>query len=110
MPGLLVTMSAQVMCGHGGQAKFAAPNPRVKCNGQPVPMSAPPVVIAGCSNPPPPANVGPDVVGNWIPATHTARVKSMKQPLVCASSMGTAMPSGVPVTVANPGQTKVNAQ
>jgi hypothetical protein len=103
-------MTAQVLCGHGGQGKFLMPNPKLKMSGVLVPLSAPPVMIAGCSNPPPPVNTGPDVIGNWIPATHTARVKSMKQPLICASSMGTAVPSGVPVTVASPGQTKVIGQ
>jgi hypothetical protein len=107
MPGFLVTMSGQVSCGHQGKAAFLMPNPRLKVAGMLVPLSAPPVMISGCSNPPPPVNVGPDVIGNWIPATHTARVKSMNLPLVCQSSMGVAVPSGVPVTVMMAGQTRV---
>ena len=107
MPGFLCTMSAVVLCSHGGNAKFAAPNPRVKVMGVPVPLSPPPVVIAGCSNPTPPINTGPDVIGNWIPPTHTMRVKSMNLPLVCQSSTGIAVPSGLPVTVAFAGQVRV---
>lgn len=107
MPGFLVTMSAKVLCGHGGQGAFLMPNPRVQIMGTPIPLSAPPVMISGCANPPPPVNVGPDVIGNWIPPTHTVRVKSLGMPLICQSSMGVAVPSGVPVTVAFAGQVKV---
>jgi hypothetical protein len=100
-------MSAVVLCGHGGKANFAAPNPRVKIMGVPVPLSPPPVVIAGCANPPPPVNTGPDVIGNWIPPTHTMRVKSMSLPLVCQTSKGIGVPSGLPVNVVFAGQTRV---
>jgi hypothetical protein len=107
MPGMLATMTAKVMCSHGGQGAFLMPNPRLKIMGQLVPLSPPPVMFSGCSNPTPPVNTGPDVIGNWIPATHTMRVKSLGQPLICQSSTGTAVPSGLPMLVASPGQTRV---
>src|SRR3972149_4121800 len=59
MPGFVLTMSCAVTCAHGGQAKPAAPNPRVKIMGTPVPMSAPPFMVAGgAMGVPPPAGPG----------------------------------------------------
>ena len=107
MPGFLLTMSAVVLCSHGGKVNFAAPNPRVKIMGVPVPMSAPPVLIAGCANPPPPVNLGPCVSAPWIPPTHTVRVKSNSLPLVCQTSQAIAVPTGTPITIAFAGQTRV---
>ncbi len=107
MPGFLLTMSAAVICAHGGKVNFAAPNPRVKIMGVPVPMSAPPVLIAGCAFPPPPVANGPCVVANWIPPTHTIRVKSMGMGLVCQTSMAIAVPTGTPITIAFAGQVRV---
>jgi hypothetical protein len=107
MPGFLLTMSAAVMCAHGGKCNFAAPNPRVKIMGVPVPMSAPPVVIAGCAFPPPPVANGPCVTANWIPPTHTVRVKSNGMPLVVQTSQAIAVPTGTPVVIAFAGQVRV---
>ena len=107
MPGYLLTMTAAVMCTHGGQAKFTAPNPRVKLSGTPVPMSAPPMAIAGCANPPPPANIGPCVVGNILPPTLTLRVKSMGQGLVCQTTQILGTPTPAPLQIASPGQMRV---
>jgi hypothetical protein len=69
-------------------------------------MSAPPLVIAGCAFPPPPAGNGPCVSAPWL-AGHTVRVKSMGMPLLCQSSQATAVPTGTPVIIANPGQMRV---
>jgi hypothetical protein len=108
VPGYLLTMSAAIVCSHGGKGNLTAPNPRVKIMGQPVPMIAPPVMVAGCSNPPPPANVGPCVSALWIPPTGTARVKSMGQPLLCQSSQTTpAIPTGTPLNIVFAGQARV---
>ena len=107
MPGFLLTMSAQVMCSHGGQAKCPAPNPRVKIMGTPVPMSSVPYLVAGCAFPPPPVANGPCVSAPFIPPTATIRVKSMGQGLLCQSSMATAIPTGTPLIIAFAGQVKV---
>lgn len=96
-----------MLCAHGGTVSFAAPNPRVQIMGVPVPMSAPPVLIAGCSFPPPPVANGPCVVANWIPPTHTLRVKSMGMGLVCQTSMAMAVPTGTPISIAFAGQVRV---
>lgn len=89
MPGYLLTTTAKVMCAHGGMANFPAPNPRVKIMGTPVPMSAVPVVIAGCAMAiPPPAGPGPTpcISATFLPPTMTLRVKSMGQGLLCQTS------------------------
>ena len=100
-------MSAAVLCAHGGTVSFAAPNPRVMIMGVPVPMSSPPVLIAGCPFPPPPVANGPCVTANWIPPTHTLRVQSMGMGLVCETSMAMAVPTGTPITIAFAGQVRV---
>ena len=118
MPGFLVTMSVMVMCAHGGQAKPTAPNPRVKIMGQPVPMSSPPFMVAGCPMTiPPPAGPGPTpcISATFLPPTMTLRVKSMGQPLLCQTSMtGPAIttppsPPAPLMPIANPGQQRVKA-
>ena len=117
MPGFLLTMSAVVMCAHGGQAKPMTPNPRVKLMGTPVPMSSPPFVIAGCAMVvPPPAGPGPTpcISATFLPPTMTVRVKSMGQPLLCQTSMtGPAIttppsPPAPLLPVVSAGQTKVS--
>ena len=107
MPGTLLHVGATVLCTHGGQAQPTAPNPRVMIMGVPVPMSAPPVLIAGCPFPPPPVANGPCVSAPWIPVTHTVRVKSNNLPLVCQSSQAIAVPTGTPIVIAFAGQTRV---
>ena len=90
MPGFLLTMQCKVMCAHGGQAMPAAPNPRVKIMGAPVPMSAPPFMVAGCPMVIPPlAGPGPTpcISATFLPPTMTMRVKSMGQGLLCQTSM-----------------------
>jgi hypothetical protein len=119
MPGYLLTMNCMVTCPHGGQAKPVAPNPRVKIMGTPIPMSAPPFVISGCSMVvPPPAGPGPTpcITAMFLPPTGTTRVKSMGQPLLCNSSATgpciTTPPSPPAplLPVASAGQTRVRGQ
>lgn len=97
MPGFLLNASSTVICAHGGQAKPTVPNPRVKVMGVPVTTLGPPYVVAGCANPPPPANVGPCVVGNWI--VGALRVKVMGLPVLLQSAQGICVPTGTPLTV-----------
>jgi hypothetical protein len=70
-------------------------------------MSAPPLVIAGCANPPPPANIGPCVTATILPPTLTLRVKSMGQGLVCQSTVAIGVPTPAPLSIVNPGQQRV---
>lgn len=89
MPGYLLTMNCVVTCAHGGQAKPAAPNPRVKIMGTPVPLAAAPFLVSACTmviSPPTGPGPTPCITANYITATGTVRVKSMGQPLLCASS------------------------
>ena len=104
MPGFLLNVASTVICAHGGQAKPTVPNPRVKVMGMPVTTQGPPYAIAGCVNPPPPANVGPCVIGNFI--TASLRVKVMGMPVLLIDSKALCVPTGTPLTVLNT-QTRV---
>jgi hypothetical protein len=97
MPGFLLNTSSQVLCAHGGQAKPTVPNPRVRVMGQPVTTQGPPYVVAGCANPPPPVNVGPCIICNWVSAS--LRVKVMGLPVLLQDSKSICVPTGTPATV-----------
>ena len=97
MPGFLLNASSTVLCAHGGQAKPTVPNPRVKVMGVPVTTLGPPYAIAGCANPPPPVNVGPCILGNWI--VGATRVKASGMPVLLQSSQAICVPTGTPLTV-----------
>ncbi len=97
MPGYVLHQGAQVICAHGGQAQPTVPNPRVKVMGQPVVTQPPPYAIAGCSNPPPPANVGPCVTAQWV--SGATRVKVMGQPVLLQDSQAICTPTGTPLNV-----------
>ena len=97
MPGFLLNVSSIVICVHGGQAKPTVPNPRVKVMGQPVTTLGPPYAIAGCVNPPPPANVGPCILGNWVKAA--LRVKATGLPVLLQDSIAICVPTGTSLNV-----------
>ncbi|MGC1310447.1 MAG: hypothetical protein WA885_24720 [Phormidesmis sp.] len=97
MPGFLLNTNSIVLCAHSGQAKPTVPNPRVKVMGVPVTTLGPPYVVAGCANPPPPANVGPCIVGNWI--VGALRVKAMGLPVLLQSAQSICVPTGTPLIV-----------
>jgi hypothetical protein len=95
----VVTVGSTVLCAHGGKVTMV-PAPRVKANGQPVVLQPLPSTVAGCSNPPPPANVGPCVTVNWL--TGSLRVKVNGQPILLQSSASVAVPPGTPASVVVP--------
>ena len=97
MPGYLLHVGATLTCAHGGQAQPTVPNPRVKVMGQPIVTQVAPHGVAGCANPPPPANVGPCILAQWL--TGAARVKSMGQPVLLQDSQAVCTPTGTPLTV-----------
>ncbi|MGK7872668.1 MAG: hypothetical protein AB4426_04945 [Xenococcaceae cyanobacterium] len=97
MPGYLLNVSSTVLCAHGGQAKATVSNPRVKVIGQPTVTQVSPYAIAGCANPPPPANVGPCITATWT--TASVRVKSMGMPLLLQDSKALCTPTGTPLNV-----------
>jgi len=103
----LLNANSTVICSHGGQARPTVPNPRVRVMGMPVTTQGPPYVVTGCPNPPPPANVGPCVVGNWVkPAL---RVRVMGMPVLLQNSQAIAVPTGLPLRVVFT-QTRVRGQ
>jgi hypothetical protein len=93
VPGPLLTVSAQVMCLHGGTAKPLAPDPRVTVSGQPVVTVMSPWVIAGC--PFPPIAGGPCVTGMFI--VPAIRVMVDGAPVLLLDSQGICAPTGVPL-------------
>jgi hypothetical protein len=97
MPGFLVTAGEVILCAHGGKASSPAPNPRVKVMGQPVLPQLIPLVVAGCANPPPPANVGPCVSATFV--TGATRVKVIGQPVLLQDSQAICTPTGTPLTI-----------
>ena len=97
MPGFLLNATSTVICAHGGQAQPTVPSPRVRVMGVPVTTQGPPYVIAGCANPPPPVNVGPCILGNWV--TAALRVKASGMPVLLQSSQAICVPTGTPLVV-----------
>jgi hypothetical protein len=97
MPGFLSTAGTTILCAHGGQAHSPAPNPRVKVMGQPVLLQPIPLLVAGCANPPPPANVGPCVTATSV--TGAVRLKVMGMPVLLQDSQAICTPTGTPLTV-----------
>lgn len=97
MPGFLLNAGSTVICAHGGQARPTVPNPRVRVMGMPVTTQLPPYVVIGCANPPPPVNVGPCIVGNWVSAA--LRVKVMGLPVLLQDSQAICAPTGTPLIV-----------
>jgi hypothetical protein len=104
MPGFLVTTGTQILCAHGGKVYSVGINPRVKIMGQPALFQSAPGVIAGCSNPPPPASIGLCITAYW--PTGSLRVRSMGQPLLLMDSQSVCMPTGTPATIV-PAQMRV---
>jgi uncharacterized Zn-binding protein involved in type VI secretion len=97
MPGFLLNATSTVICAHGGQAQPTVPSPRVRVMGVPVTTQGPPYLIAGCANPPPPVNVGPCILGNWV--TAALRVKASGMPVLLQSSQAICVPTGTPLVV-----------
>lgn len=97
MPGQLLHVGATVLCAHGGQGQPTMPNPRVKVMGQPIVTQVAPYTVAGCANPPPPANVGPCIMAQWVSAA--VRVKAMGQPVLLQDSKSLCTPTGTPLNI-----------
>ncbi len=102
----LVTVSATIMCAHGGQAKVIPANTRVKAGGAFVVTQSCTLLIAGCPFTVPPAIPTPCIPAQWTVAA--TRVKVMGSPVVTQASVGmtTGMGPPVPVQVV-PAQTRV---
>lgn len=109
MPGPLLTVGATVMCGHGGKLVLV-PNPKVMLSGQPSAQWMPVLPVAGCANPPPPVNVGPDVTVPLLPPSFTTKVMCNGTPMLIQTIAGMGVPSGIPIMPCpNAGQMKVVA-
>jgi hypothetical protein len=92
-----------LMCSHGGRCVPVALSPRVKVSGAPCLLAGTPMPIAGCTAPP---NLGaPCTMAQAL--TGSLRIRSMGQPVLTLTSTLLALPTGLLVRIANPGQTRV---
>jgi len=93
----ILSAGDQIFCVHGGRAMPLITSPRVRVKGLPVVTQTVPYTIAGCTNPPPPLNVGPCILANWIKSS--LRVKTMGQPLLLRNSQAICVPTGTPLLI-----------
>jgi hypothetical protein len=109
MSAPLLSVGATVMCAHGGRV-LLTPNAKLTLSGQPAAQWMPVLMIAGCANPTPPANTGPDLTVPLMPPSFTTKVLSNGQPLLLQTIAGVPVPSGIPLLPCpSAGQTKVVA-
>ena len=105
MPFPLLNVASIMLCQHGGRCQPVALSPRVKVSGLPCLVTGAAMPIAGCA-------AGPNISGATTCTTAqvlngSTRIRSMGLPLVTAQSSLLATPSGLPVTIADPGQRRV---
>jgi hypothetical protein len=91
----LATVSAAIVCSHGGQAKIIPKNTRVKAGGALVATQACTALIAGCPFTVPPAIPAPCIPAQWT--TPATRVKVMGSPIITQESVGMTTGMGPPV-------------
>jgi hypothetical protein len=96
MPGNLLTVSAQVVCMHMGQAMAATPSPRVTVGGDPAVTISASYSIAGCPFVPP-AGTGPCATAQWL--VGTTRVTSDGEPLLIEGGSAVCVPTGTGLQV-----------
>jgi uncharacterized Zn-binding protein involved in type VI secretion len=104
MPGLLLTTTTPLLCAHGGQARAAAPQPRVRAAGAPVLTQGAPLLVSGCTNVVPPGTPAPCVTVQFI--TGAVRVRVNGLPALLQDGVSMCTPTGTPLTVV-PLQTRV---
>jgi hypothetical protein len=88
MPGLLLTVAAQITCPHGGKVTILPPVAKVLAGAQPVATMAHQYVVVGCGN------TLPCTLVQWAPPALKVLVGGV--PAVLATSIGTCMAGGIP--------------
>ena len=99
MPGLILTVSSQMTCMHGGQCVVATPAPRVLVATSPAaalaPTGVPPVGVVGCLfQVPVGAGTKPQPCVKLAWANVSARVTSVGMPLLLQAPPGTGPGNG----------------
>ncbi|MBR8837434.1 MAG: hypothetical protein DSM106950_26345 [Stigonema ocellatum SAG 48.90 = DSM 106950] len=98
MPGFILDVGSTIQCIHAGQAKPIISNPRVKIEGRRILTQVCICRITGCSNPPPPAGLGPCVTtAPWI--TTAARVTASGMPVLLRDSQTLCIPTGTNILI-----------
>lgn len=102
----LLTVSATIMCPHGGKATIIPSNTRVTAGGVPVAVQTDVTMVAGCAFTVPPGVPTPCIPVQWLVAA--TRVTIMGKPALTQQSQGMTTGTGppVPVTIASPGQVR----
>lgn len=108
----IVTSNATIMCAHGGQVTLIPKQTQVVIQGAPV-LCEPDLVgapIVGCAQAPSPSTKPCTTVVSTLPGSTSLKVLVAGRPAYVATLQG--ITDGVPpgaLTVANPGQTSVQA-
>ena len=109
MPGFVGTVSNQVMCSHGGQAKPTPLPVRVMIMGIPVVTLSSPYLVAGCglsASGTPPCATGTFTSGS---TRVLASIGAGLVPLLVVPISGLCVPTGQPLIAVPAGQQKVYA-
>jgi hypothetical protein len=84
--------------------------PKLMLGGQPAITIPATYSVAGCAFPPPPAANGPCTSGMIMSGSTKVTTGGMPVLLALPPVNGTCLPTGTPMMIASPGQTKVIAQ
>src|SRR3978361_2092577 len=103
MASQLLTINSVLLCAHGAPCQPVSVTPRVRVAGAPCVTTAGTLTVAGCSIPP---RAGPNCTGAKA-VTATTRVRASGVPLLVGASVFVAIPSGLPIQIASPGQNRV---
>jgi len=99
----LLNATSILVCAHGGRCVPVALSPRVKILGAQCLLAGAPMPIAGCTANP--ILCAPCTMAQAL--TGSLRIRSMGQPVLTLASTLSALPTGLPVKIVSPGQTRV---
>lgn len=109
MPGFVATLTNQMLCSHGGQAKPTPMPARVYVMGVPVVTLSHMYAVAGCGL----SGSGSPPCATGVYTTSAARVMASigagLSPLAIIPGMGTCQPTGQPLIAVPAGQQRVIA-
>ncbi len=105
MSASIITKAATLLCAHGGRGAPGRTSTRVRAGGQPVVLLPVPWVISGCAYPP--VAGPPDTAATFLVGSRRVRVEG--SPVHLADTPGTALATGTPPLVVDPGQARVRA-
>jgi hypothetical protein len=90
--GFLLSMDSKAICAHSGQVQCMTPDAKVFLDGKPAVVQTGTFVVSGCTNPTPPANVGPCVSVTWL--SGSTKITIGGKPALLMDSKALATPTG----------------